>query len=205
MSNRLRPDNYDDYIKELKEFFYKAQTNIKDIVPEKELPDSDDVIYAMENIGNSFKSGEKISPAEIAFENLKMRNPYTGKLRVQAFTARNSYPVKGAKIVITKNFSEGKYIVATLMTDESGLTKTIILPATSKELTDEPEEKVTLITYDIEASHPEFVTEQFINIPLFEDVVSLQNINFIPKSLAPENDNEIIINETEDPRYLGGI
>ncbi len=57
------------------------------------------------------------------------RNSETGKLKVQASLAGGTIPVEGVKIVIYKDFEDGRWVFFDGQTDSSGIVDNITLPA----------------------------------------------------------------------------
>lgn len=113
-------------------------------------------------------------------------HPRQGKLMVQTFTARRTYPVEGAVAEISKTFPTGKYVIATLTTDESGKTQEIILPTAQKILSEVPGQKQPYSTFDITITHPEYIGVRVKSVPVFQDVTAMQVIDLTPKSASPD-------------------
>lgn len=162
---------------------------IKPAIPVKEKPD-----VPTKSEKPSKKSA--VTPAE-EYEKFKKENPFTGSLKIQTFVGRNVYPVANANVVVSKDFESGKHIIYSSKTDMSGLTKEIILPATPSSETDSPQRKVEPITYQVEVSHPSYVTLLFKNVPIFQDVKSIQKAYMILKSVSPNPNQTIIIDEKD--------
>lgn len=137
---------------------------------------------------------------ESAFKTFSEKYPDKGYIRVQAFTARRSFPVEGARVIISKDFPEGEYILADFVTDSSGMTDTAIVPAQKKELSQSPGTTNPYTSYNVRVDHPDYVPEFYKDIPVFQDIVSLQIADLLPKSLEYKEGETIEFNEENQTR-----
>ena len=103
----------------------------------------------------------------------------TGYLKVQTVTADGAFPLSGAVVIITD--SEGNS-VASLRTDDSGLTQTVSLFAPSAALSQTPENGGALpySTYTIEISKDGYYPVEDYSVPVFDGITSIQRTNMIP-------------------------
>lgn len=120
-------------------------------------------------------------------------------MKAQIFTARRTYPVKGATVTVSKTFPEGKYIIAVETSDESGNVPTITLPALKKELSDRPSAELPYTTFDMKVEHPSFNTMYYYNIPIFEGILSEQNVDLVPLASTPSDSDFDKVIEKEPP------
>ncbi|MEG1500530.1 MAG: hypothetical protein RR396_01090 [Clostridiales bacterium] len=120
-----------------------------------------------------------------------------GFLKVQTYTARRNFPVADAQIEISKNFPQGKYTIGILKTDQAGATSEIVLPAADKSLSEHPGSANAYTTFDIIIKHPSFVEVRIHNIPVFEGILSLQEVDLIPIATAPDQQKYIEYNVKE--------
>lgn len=111
--------------------------------------------------------------------------------RFQVYTARDALPVKGAVCVIMKKSDGGYVTLHRLVTDISGQTVPVSLPAPSASLSQYPGNTVQpYALYDAEVSADGYDTVEIKNIPVFEGVLSVQRVAMIPRT--EENVTEII-------------
>ena len=108
------------------------------------------------------------------------KNPKQGELKIQAFTARQTYPVADVAVEISKTFDGFKKIFYSLITDQNGIIDGILLPAPDREMSQQPSDEQPFATYNIRAEHPGYIKENYINIPIFANVKSIQPINLKP-------------------------
>lgn len=117
----------------------------------------------------------------------------SGGLIVVVNEAQNR-PLSNATVIITDSKTGER--VAQELTDISGKTKLINLAAPLKSETLSPSnEKVVYGLYDITASAENFIDFNLKNVPIFDSVISIQNINLLWKwaaggNYAPETDTE---------------
>lgn len=152
------------------------------------------------NINNSNPQQENIGTNDVTakelYDEFKKENSKTGFLKVQALTARQTFPVTNAKVYIIKTFGNDKgYLITTAETDESGLTPEFELPAVAKEKSETPGSEKPFTIYTIIVEHPDFLTMKFENVPVFENVLSIQTANMVLKTAATPY--ELIINVDE--------
>ena len=105
-----------------------------------------------------------------------------------------SRPLKNARVTVTDSKTGER--VAEELTDISGKTKILKLVAPLKSETLSPSgEKVVYGLYDILATKEDFIDFSLKNVPVFDDVVSIQTINLLWKwasggENSPEEENE---------------
>lgn len=135
----------------------------------------DDYIKEMRNM----KLKAKPVVSEINETNKPLETSGKGGLIIVVNEAQNR-PLKNATVVVTDSTS-GE-IVAKELTDLSGKTKVIELPAPLKSETLSPsEQKVVYGLYDITASAENFIEFSLKKVPVFDSVISIQTINLLWK------------------------
>ena len=148
--------------------------------------------FPTSNPGEAFATptvATRISPTGPAeqlttYEEFLRQNQSNGAIKVQVTTASGTYPVAGAKVVISKDFLEGERQLFEQMTDESGTTQNIALPAPARALSmDEEETETPYASYRIQVTHPDYHSHVFENVPVFADVKSIQPVDLIPAQL----------------------
>lgn len=105
-----------------------------------------------------------------------------------------SRPLQGATVVISE--PETQREIYRLVTDESGKTAPVNLSAPLKDTTLSPNSgEIVYGLYDITASADNFVTSTVRNIPIFDSVVSIQQMRLLWLSAAGDQTNQQTENE----------
>lgn len=108
--------------------------------------------------------------------------PGKGYLLVQVSLAGRSIPVEGAAVTVQS--SEGEE-VWNFVTDESGKTPVLELPAPSRELSQQPGNAgQTYSMYNTRVTYPGYYIEENLHIPIFDGIKSIQPVIMHP---LPEN------------------
>lgn len=115
-----------------------------------------------------------------SYEEFIAENTRRGELRVQTNSGRGAFPVPGAQVTVEKEFTDGTHIFATGVTDVNGVLEGISLPAPSQTISQTPSMIPPYATYHIIVTHPQFRGEQFIQVPIFEGIKSIQPVRFVP-------------------------
>lgn len=133
-------------------------------------------------------SNEKVKTPEdwINFEN---RNTSNGFLKVQVYSAKGAFPLKDARVIIFKELDNQRKIFYEMVTDESGITQPVSLPAPDASHSFVVDGIRPYENYNIEVSKQGFQTTLREGLPIFPGVVSLQPIQLRPL-LASERDNK---------------
>ncbi len=127
-------------------------------------------------------------------------NNRRGTARFRTYTARGALPVKGARIVVSREIGGKRHIFYTLTTDESGLSPIISLPAPPKELSESPDSPITpYATYDAQVNAAGYDEVLIRSMPVFDGVQSVQRIALVPSFGQPPE----VIDNTE-PQLNGG-
>lgn len=108
-----------------------------------------------------------------------MPEPYsgTGHLTVTVRTANGALPVEGALVTVSSNGS----IIGVFTSDLSGSTGALEIPTPPKSASLSPGfEGNPYSTVFIEVDKDGFYSGQFISVPVFPDVLTVQPINLLP-------------------------
>ncbi len=130
-------------------------------------------------------------------EEFKAENTGEGTMKIQAYSGRGSFPVVNARVVISKDFTEGTHVFYDEMTDVSGIVEPVRLSTPPSENATRTNEVPVLSTYTIKVTHPYYITTVYKNVPVFDGIMSIQPVNMIPKTGTPTDDNEIVFEEQE--------
>lgn len=127
----------------------------------------------------------------------------SGRLIVRVFTASGAVPLEGA-VVVVRNTPSGGGIIASLITDRSGIAPALALPAPPRARAQRPGGAVPYSIYGIDVFLDGYYTPIFESVPIYDGITSVQNVGMIP---LPENgradgkrqDDRIIYPESPQP------
>lgn len=117
-----------------------------------------------------------------------------GELTVITRTASNAFPVKDAIIIIERVYPDGTTeVISSLITNSSGVSPTISLSAPPKKYSLIRQSKVLPFAhYDILVSAPGYYKMIYKNVPIFDEVQSIQPVDMIPVSLDISTTDRIV-------------
>ena len=136
-----------------------------------------------------------------AQEDYEKRNTAEGKLYIVASTADNAYPVPGARVTVYTRIGDKLQLNYLLITDESGATPVVTLPAPPASLSQDPDNLTPYATCDIKIYASGYFREEARDVPIFAGVTSRQEFQMIPLPLAVDEDAETIV----FPSEAGGV
>ena len=114
------------------------------------------------------------------YEDFLTKNPKTGILKIQVYAANQAIPIKDATIIVSKEFENGKKVFYKVNTDENGIVDGLILPAPDKKFSEEPSTTIPYSTYDILATHPQYLQQEDMQAQIFDGIKSIQDFNMVP-------------------------
>ncbi len=108
-----------------------------------------------------------------------------GFIKAEITTGNGAVPIENAVVLITKKENGKTYMLKMLISDESGSTETVALPAPNVSFseTPDPTEK-PFADYYISAYADGFYAENDMEVPVFSGVKSIQPIALIPRCSA---------------------
>ncbi|MCM1544530.1 MAG: hypothetical protein NC110_04440 [Ruminococcus sp.] len=185
-------------------FSAKAEETVADLSQAENLSEADAEMSGqpqMENIHSTRPNDSSLEQSLIdqAIEESVMdppgdKHPFDsfGSLRVQVFAAEQVYPIAAASVTVNeggtdKNFFQG-------YTDTSGIVDDIILPSPNPNASQLPSNVIPYAQYDIFVEHPRFIKNQFLGVPVFPNIKSIQAVQLVPND---SDGDETIIDETE--------
>ena len=134
---------------------------------------------------------ERRITAEEEYDAFREAFPDQGQLQVQVFTARQTYPVEGAEVVVSKRFPDGEFVISRSTTDGSGKGALVALPAQPSALSEHPGDAHPYTTYDVRVTHPNYAPVTIRDVTVFEGVRSLQKVDLVPVAALPDGMTEI--------------
>ena len=115
-----------------------------------------------------------------------------GYIQVRVSALRESVPIVGAKISITKPLGEDASVLWSDITDESGKSGIVELPAPDKSLSESPNQNIVpYAVYNVKVEAQGFYTVYNINVQVFSGELSIVAVDMVPKKeteLFSEND-----------------
>ena len=122
----------------------------------------------------------------------------SGELTALVTTLRSIYPVKNAKVTVFTGNPDNMNIIDTDYTDESGRTKSFVLSAPSKELSQNSgDSNKPYSSYNMLVQSDGYIDNVHLNIPVFSGVNSLQSSNMMLYDTAGENKGPQIFDESQ--------
>ena len=125
-----------------------------------------------------------------------------GIMIVRATTASGAYPVPGVNVSITGASNVGKDIRISVLTDESGVTQSILLPAPPRALSLSPNNTEEAFSrYDVEIFKEGYYRKKLYDVAVFSGITSVLPINMIPSTPynteqnAPRENETVIVTE----------
>ena len=110
------------------------------------------------------------------YQNFIQKNPSTGNLKVQVFTADQAIPLPNTQVYITKQIGDYNVLFFEGMTDSSGIIDNIILPAPVGDFNVEEVVAPDYTMYQLVASNDALKEIKQYQISMFGDVKVLQYI-----------------------------
>ncbi len=122
-----------------------------------------------------------------------------GFLRVATLTGDGAFPVPDAHVTITVRRSDGEHLAYLLITDESGETPTVSLPAPDAALSQSPENRDPFTTAEIRIFAEGYFRARLQNVPIFAGITSVQTVQLIPLPALMHEDQETLTMTSESP------
>ena len=143
------------------------------------LPADDNAVVNPPEVGPGREPLQDYPQISETYAAFRAYNTESGFLCVQAFAGPQTIPVSGAQVLVTRDFTDGTRRFAAGQTDESGVLDGIVLPAPPGARAQAPGNTVPYALYDIRVSHPDYRTEIYQQVPVFEGVKSIQPVRFL--------------------------
>ncbi len=118
----------------------------------------------------------------------------TGRLIFRVSTASGAIPLEGARVIVRNKGEEGDpqrgNALAVMYSDRNGRTEVMSLPTVPRSLSLTPQNgnaPPPFLCYDAEVTLTGYTTVNFVCIPIFDGVTSVQPADMVP---LPENGRE---------------
>ena len=142
------------------------------------LPDDPNAVINVPEASPQRDPLQQFEPVADTFESFRQRNTKSGFLRVQTFAGPQTIPVPDANVLVTRDFIDGARRFASGKTAQSGVLDGIVLPAPDGSLAQQPGTIPPYSLYDSQVSHPDYRTEIYKQVPIFDGVKSIQPVQF---------------------------
>lgn len=127
-------------------------------------------------------------------------NTESGTLKVEAFASDRAFGIPSARVVVFLGLPGGNTAVFDGLTDISGSTESIRLPAPPKSISQSPQtganQKLPYAVYSVYVEHPDYVRSVFTNVPVFSGIESIQPVRMLAKAAGLEEPEPIVVDET---------
>lgn len=123
----------------------------------------------------------------------------TGRLRVATLSGDGAFPVEGSSVTVAVRRNGREQPAYLLVTDESGETPTVSLPAPPASLSQQPGDAQPFTVVDIRVYADGYFRAEMRNVPVFAGVTSLQTFQLIPLPVLMHEDQETISVSSESP------
>lgn len=154
------------------------------------------------------KSSTDQVSAQILPEEKEDADTENGFLRIQVFAGNQFFPVSGATVKVFSSASdnENRSVQYDGITDINGVADNITLPTPPFSLSQTPQNSSIrpFAYYNVTVEHPQYVKISFINVPIFPDTKSIQNVQLVPLTETENSPGETIRIQTEPFIKLNG-
>ena len=120
------------------------------------------------------------SGAAVSYEEFMRQNTADGVLRVVASAGGRSIPLSNVNVVVYRDFTDGRHIFYTVVTNADGIADGMILPAPPRMNSVEGNGLSPFASYSVTADREGLRAVTVENVPIFSGVKSIQPINLSP-------------------------
>lgn len=129
----------------------------------------------------------------------------TGYILVNTRTGEDSSPVVGASILITAVVDGRREIIASGVTDDSGVSPKFSVSAPELVFSQSPDSlKRPYSLYDISVTANGFFNARSVDVPVFSGITSVQNFGMIPVPLMMKPSDETVTYINPEPIFPSG-
>ncbi len=148
-------------------------------------------------------STEDSAPPE--YDSAELLGSEKGYILVNVRTGDDSSAIEGAVVAVTAVVDGKRLILASGVTDESGVFPKFELPVPDlvHSQAPNPEERPYNL-FDVSVSKEGFFRARSVDVPVFSGITSVQNFNLIPVPLMMNGDDETVTYYNAEPSFGGG-
>lgn len=163
------PHNQGNYNYDAPEPLEDLEDYVEDIIPDIDYPDDD---TDFEKLFDDDDDDDDSNAPDMKG---------TGYLQVEVTTGDGAVPVPKAAVIVTQEIGGQSYLVTMKLTDRSGATDIIPLPAPLAELSEAPDPSERPFSeYNVTVYKKGFYTVPEVTVPIFDTVKSIQPVPLIP-------------------------
>ncbi len=126
------------------------------------------------------------------------QNPAFGTLLFQVTGGQGAFPIPNAKVHISKKLNDRLSLSITVLTDESGKTEPISLPAPDRRLSQSPNNGIVYAVYQAEITADGYIPTEIRDLPVFDGVTTIQPVSLTPDFGQPPNATDEIDDKEPD-------
>lgn len=128
------------------------------------------------------------------------KNTEEGWIQVIVRKGDNAYPIPDASIIINSTEDGQLKLISNTMTDESGKTELIAVPAPNVSYSLESDNNVRpYALYNVSVFADGYFREKSVNVPVFAGITSVQQFNLVPIPLLMKESDETIEIFNQEP------
>ncbi|MBQ7038526.1 MAG: carboxypeptidase regulatory-like domain-containing protein [Clostridia bacterium] len=117
---------------------------------------------------------------------------FTAPLKVRVTSANGAVPIPDALVIVTREENGETIVEGSRITNSSGLTEPIILPAVDPTLTLQPGNNIPRIVYEVTVAAPDHYRARLSDIPLYGGIPTELPVSLIPlPEFADDPEQEI--------------
>lgn len=120
-----------------------------------------------------------------------------GWIQVTTRTAGNAIPLEGVSVLILKQNEMDIELLMSLITDSSGNTPKVKLPAPPIS----NDRNQAFSTYEIRAFLPGYTRMESVSVPVFSGITSIQAFELVPLPVGASDDQPAIINQNTQSTF----
>jgi len=181
----------------------RAQSNSASTPTEPQTPNADGVVDAVESLrrrcaGVNASSSEEQRRRCAEVNRFLSENAQSGILRIETYASDRVFGVGSTRVMIFLPLESGNVTVFDGITDISGLTDRVRLPAPNRELSMTPrgDKVLPFAEYSVYVEHPSYVRAIFNNVPVFSGIESIQPVQMLAKVDGVSEPEPIAVDET---------
>lgn len=168
--------------------YNNGQTNNISKIREAETPN-----YNIQNAPQHSEIPQETPPSSNPLENK------WGYLKITVRTGSNGIPVPNASVTISRRYDGKEEIISMTTTDISGDTEVFRLSAPSQGNSNTPQDYDNYSVYDVAVYARGYYREVSRNVPIFENITSIQGFNLIPEPYSFDSGGNFISYGNQEP------
>ncbi len=140
-----------------------------------------------------------VIPDFIRAESSERENDSFGFLKVSVKTGSGGIPIENSAVTVSQTVDGEEKIIKLMLTNSSGDTDTIKLPAPKKPPGNQPEDFGHYSTYNISAFSEGYFRAESLNAPIFEGITSIQTFFLVPEPYNYDSNQDTMNYRNDEP------